>query len=210
MSAVCRSAQLLEADPGSGPARRPVLAPGICWTIHRSSKPLSCATGRRSTSGHPVYGDASPAPPGKDVRREAPSPLNGVRLVDFGTYVAGPIRPRSCRSWGRRRKVSSLPAIPSPRLPLIPRPSIRGKRPDLVDRPQAAGGPEIDQKLVRRRRRRPTTIPAWSSRQGSASTLRRCTRPVSIPDRARKCGLWEHGPRAEGAGFDMCSRPLRS
>ncbi len=86
------SKELLEAIWALGLPAEPVLAPGECWSeaqIERNGVLVKNADGTRHV-GLPFLYRTTPA----DVARKAPGkerPLEGVKVVDCGAFVAGPL-----------------------------------------------------------------------------------------------------------------------
>ncbi len=202
--AKCRSAQLLEAIWAAGLPAEPVLAPGACWNdpqVENNGIVVREPDGVRHI-GHPVYGDASPAPR-KDVRREAPLPLSGVKVVDFGTYVAGPYSSALLSDLGADVvKVESLAGDPNRHVFRSFTSVNRGKRAISIDL-KLPEGLEIAQKLcvgadvVTNNFR-----PGVSARLGIDAKTLHALKPDLIVLESAAYG--STGPRAEGAGFDMC------
>jgi crotonobetainyl-CoA:carnitine CoA-transferase CaiB-like acyl-CoA transferase len=200
----CQSTQLLEAIWAAGLPAEPVLAPGRCWDdpqVEHNGIIVREADGVRHI-GHPVYGEASAAPR-KDVRREAPLPLSGVKVVDFGTYVAGPYSSALLTDLGADVvKVESLAGDPNRHIFRSFTSVNRGKRAISIDL-KLPEGLEIAQKLcvgadvVTNNFR-----PGVSARLGIDAKTLHALKPDLIVLESAAYG--STGPRAEGAGFDMC------
>jgi crotonobetainyl-CoA:carnitine CoA-transferase CaiB-like acyl-CoA transferase len=88
----CDSGEFLRALWKAQIVAEPVLAPGECWNTEqvRHNDIIRTATDGTCYVGHPATIVASPA-----TRRPAlhadPRPLAGIRVVDFGAFVAGPM-----------------------------------------------------------------------------------------------------------------------
>ncbi|RJG08287.1 CaiB/BaiF CoA-transferase family protein [Massilia cavernae] len=86
------STELLERIWALGLPAEPVLAPGMCWDepqVQHNGIIATDADGTRHV-GHPMKTSASPAPYKEPRKAANPRPLDGVRVVDFGAFVAGP------------------------------------------------------------------------------------------------------------------------
>jgi crotonobetainyl-CoA:carnitine CoA-transferase CaiB-like acyl-CoA transferase len=86
------SAPLLEALWNAGLVAEPVLQPGACWDhpqVHRNGILTRDADGVRHV-GLPFKAGASSAS-WKEPRVTSALPLAGVKVIDFGAFVAGPL-----------------------------------------------------------------------------------------------------------------------
>lgn len=86
------SAELLERIWALGLPAEPVLPPGACWDlpqIQHNGTIVTEADGTRHV-GQPIIIETCPAPFAGPPERVGPRPLDGVRAIDFGAFVAGP------------------------------------------------------------------------------------------------------------------------
>jgi crotonobetainyl-CoA:carnitine CoA-transferase CaiB-like acyl-CoA transferase len=203
-----RSAELLEAIWAAGLPAEPVLAPGACWDdpqVEHNAVIVREPDGVRHI-GHPVYGQASPA------RREAlspgaPAPLSGVKVVDFGTYVAGPFSSALLSDLGADVvKVELLTGDPGRSVFRSFTAVNRGKRAISVNL-KLPEGLEIARKLcVAADVVTNNFRPGVSARLGiDPKTLHALKADLIVLESA---AYGSTGPRAEGAGFDMCFQAL--
>jgi crotonobetainyl-CoA:carnitine CoA-transferase CaiB-like acyl-CoA transferase len=203
-----RSAELLEAIWAAGLPAEPVLAPGECWDdpqVEHNGIIVREPDGMRHV-GHPVYGHASPAPR-TDARRSAPAPLSGVKVVDFGTYVAGPFSSALLADLGADVvKVELLAGDPNRAVFRSFTSVNRGKRSIAIDLKLPAGI-EIAQKLcVAADVVTNNFRPGVSARLGIDPKTLHALKPDLIVLESAAYG--SSGPRAAGAGFDMCFQAL--
>jgi crotonobetainyl-CoA:carnitine CoA-transferase CaiB-like acyl-CoA transferase len=202
--AKCQSAELLAAIWAAGLPAEPVLAPGACWDdpqVEHNGIIVREPDGVRHV-GHPVYGRASPAPR-REAPRDAPAPLSGVKVVDFGTYVAGPYSSALLSDLGADViKVESMSGDPNRGIFRAFTSVNRGKRAISIDL-KLPEGVQIAQKLcvgadvVTNNFR-----PGVSARLGIDAKTLHALKPDLIVLESAAYG--SSGPRAEGAGFDMC------
>ena len=203
-----RSAELIEAIWAQGLPAEPVLAPGECWDdpqVEHNGIIVREPDGVRHI-GHPVHGRASPAPR-KDVRRGAPAPLSGFKVVDFGTYVAGPFSSALLADLGADViKVELLTGDPNRNVFRSFTSANRGKRSIAIDL-KLAEGIEIAQKLcVAADVVTNNFRPGVSARLGIDPKTLHALKPDLVVLESAAYG--STGPRAEGAGFDMCFQAL--
>jgi len=152
--------------------------------------------------GHPVYGDASPAPR-RDVRRDPPAPLSGVKVIDFGTYVAGPYSSALLSDLGADVvKVDSMTGDPNRSIFRSHASVNRGKRAISIDLKQPEGLHIAQQLCVGADVVTNNFRPGVSARLGIDAKTLHALKPDLIVLESAAYG--STGPRAEGAGFDMC------
>ncbi len=86
-----QSGEVLQAMWEAGMAAEPVMAPGECWDdaqVQHNGIVIRDPDGTRHV-GHPVKSARSPAPR-STVPPAGRKPLEGITVVDFGMFVAGP------------------------------------------------------------------------------------------------------------------------
>jgi crotonobetainyl-CoA:carnitine CoA-transferase CaiB-like acyl-CoA transferase len=203
-----RSAELLEAVWAAGLPAEPVLAPGECWDdpqVEHNGIIVREPDGVRHV-GHPVHGHASRAPR-TDARRSAPAPLTGVKVVDFGTYVAGPFSSALLSDLGADVvKVELLTGDPNRNVFRSFTAVNRGKRSIAIDL-KLPEGIKIAQRLcVAADVVTNNFRPGVSARLGIDPKTLHGMKPELIVLESAAYG--STGPRAEGAGFDMCFQAL--
>lgn len=203
-----QSQELLAALWAAGLPAEPVLAPGVCWqhpqVVHNQNIQRS-ADGTRFV-GHPVVSRRSPAPRKTPVSSPG-SALSGMRVVDFGAFVAGPYSSVLLGDLGADViKVEPVTGDPNRGIFRSYTSSNRGKRCIVVDL-KAPEGLKIAQQLcavadvVTNNFR-----PGVSARLGiDAPTLHK-QKPDCVVLEASAYGAT--GPNAQGAGFDMCFQAL--
>jgi crotonobetainyl-CoA:carnitine CoA-transferase CaiB-like acyl-CoA transferase len=203
-----QSTKLLEAIWGAGLPAEPVLAPGACWddpqVVHNQII-VTESDGTRHV-GHPVYGASSPAPPA-ERRQAGPGPLSGLRVVDFGAFVAGPFSGVVLADLGAEVvKVEATTGDPNRSIFRAYTAANRGKRAITIDL-KTPEGVRIAQQLctgadvVMNNFR-----PGVSTRLGIDAKTLHALKPELIVLESVAYGA--AGPRAEGAGFDMCFQAL--
>jgi crotonobetainyl-CoA:carnitine CoA-transferase CaiB-like acyl-CoA transferase len=199
-----QSAELIEAIWAAGLPAEPVLAPGGCWDdpqVEHNGIVAREPDGLRHI-GHPVYGDASPAPR-RDVRRDAPAPLSGVKVIDFGTYVAGPYSSALLSDFGADVvKVDSMTGDPNRNIFRSHISVNRGKRAISIDLKLPEGLQIAQQLCVGADVVTNNFRPGVSARLGIDAKTLHALKPDLIVLESAAYG--STGPRAEGAGFDMC------
>lgn len=194
---------LLDALRKAGVAAAAIQSPGKCWgdaQVLHNRLLTSSANGVRCV-GNPVITFGSPA----SARPTAPGsaqPLDGVRIVDFGTYVAGPFCSVHLRALGAD-VIKVEPAGGEPIRKLL-RGYIavnRGKRSIAVNLKTPQGG-EIIRRLCAR-----ADVVTSNFRAGAAarlgidaSTLHRM-RPEMVVLESSAFG--KTGPNAEQSAFDL-------
>jgi len=202
------SAKLLEAIWGAGLPAEPVLPPGGCWddpqVVHNQII-VRDSDGVRHV-GHPVYGSATAAPP-RRWRRAGKLPLSGMRVIDFGAFVAGPFSGVVLADLGADViKVEATAGDPNRSIFRAYTAANRGKRAITIDL-KTPEGVKIAQQLcagadvVMNNFR-----PGVSARLGIDPKTLHALKPELIVLESVAYG--NGGPRAEGAGFDMCFQAL--
>ncbi|GLR65708.1 hypothetical protein GCM10010909_03860 [Acidocella aquatica] len=86
------SGELLERIWALGLPAEPVLPPGACWDlpqIRHNGTIVTDADGTRHV-GQPIVIETCEAPFAGPPKQVGPRPLDGVRAIDFGAFVAGP------------------------------------------------------------------------------------------------------------------------
>ena len=202
--AKCQSAELIAEIWAAGLPAEPVLAPGACWDdpqVQHNAIIVREPDGVRHV-GHPVYGHESPASR-KAPRPDAPAPLSGVKVIDFGTYVAGPYTSALLSDLGADVvKVEPMTGDPNRGIFRSYTSVNRGKRAITIDL-KTPEGLQIAQRLcvgadvVTNNFR--TGV---SARLGIDAKTLHALKPDLIVLESAAYG--STGPRAEGAGFDMC------
>jgi crotonobetainyl-CoA:carnitine CoA-transferase CaiB-like acyl-CoA transferase len=203
-----QSGKLLEAIWAAGLPAEPVLAPGACWddpqVVHNQIV-VRDSDGVRHV-GHPVYGRSSAAPQ-RTRRLDGPAPLSGMRVVDFGAFVAGPFSGVVLADLGADViKVEATTGDPNRSIFRAYTAANRGKRAITIDL-KTPDGVKIAQQLcagadvVMNNFR-----PGVSARLGIDAKTLHALKPDLIVLESVAYG--NGGPRAEGAGFDMCFQAL--
>jgi crotonobetainyl-CoA:carnitine CoA-transferase CaiB-like acyl-CoA transferase len=203
-----QSSKLLEAIWAAGLPAEPVLAPGACWddpqVVHNQIV-VRETDGVRHV-GHPIYAATSPAPP-RAHRRTGPGPLSGMRVIDFGAFVAGPFSGVVLADLGADVvKVEATTGDPNRSIFRAYTAANRGKRAISIDL-KTPEGVKIAQQLcagadvVMNNFR-----PGVSARLGIDAKTLHALKPDLIVLESVAYG--NGGPRAEGAGFDMCFQAL--
>lgn len=202
-----RSQELLEAIWAAGLPAEPVLAPGVCWehpqVVHNRIIERS-ADGTRYV-GRPVASRESPA--AKRPANYHPAALSGMRVIDFGAFVAGPYSSVILADMGAEViKVEPVTGDPNRSIFRSYTAVNRGKRCIAIDL-KAPEGLRIAQQLCAGADVVTNNFrPGVSARLGiDAATLHQ-QKPDSIVLEASAYGAT--GPNAQGAGFDMCFQAL--
>jgi len=203
-----QSQELLEAIWAAGLPAEPVLPPGGCWdhpqVIHNGV--IARATDGLRHVGHPVYDRASPAP-----RREPahgnPLPLSGLKIVDFGAFVAGPYSSAVFADLGANViKVEAVTGDPNRSIFRSYTAVNRGKRNITIDLKTPEGLKLAHQLCMGADVITNNFRPGVSARLGiDARTLHALKPELIVLESAAYGGT---GPKAEGAGFDMCFQAL--
>jgi crotonobetainyl-CoA:carnitine CoA-transferase CaiB-like acyl-CoA transferase len=202
-----------------GIAAEPVLAPGECWAdqrtlppslIHESEhahrfvgSPLSFMAGGEvpeAGSGRTVAHQATDGAPAQDSTGEAP--LTGVRILDFGDFVAGPFASRILADLGAAvTKIERVHGAPGPVTFRNLLTTNRGKQKIRVDLKSDEG-----MEVVRRLCANADVVHhnfrvGVPERLGLDARSLRATHPNLIVQTATAYGLT--GPKATRSGFDM-------
>ncbi|MET0660599.1 MAG: CoA transferase, partial [Steroidobacteraceae bacterium] len=204
-----QSKELLEAIWAAGLPAEPVLPPGRVWddpqTIHNKIIARD-ADGTRHV-GHPLEARASKAPAKKASDNTGKGPLSGIRVVDFGAFVAGPYTSVLLADLGADViKVEAMVGDPNRSIFRSYGSVNRGKRAIKVDM-KTPEGREIAQRLcVSSDVITSNFRPGVSARLGIDAKTLHAKNPSLIILESAAYGT--SGPRAEGAGFDMCFQAL--
>jgi len=199
------SAELLQKIWALGLPAEPVEPPGACWDhpqIERNGTIERGPDGLRRV-GFPFGMRASTG--GPRTRREAPQrarPLEGVRVLDFGTFIAGPLASVVLADLGADViKVETPAGDPGRAIPRAFNAACRGKRAIAVDL-KAPDGLRLAQALAARSdvimSNFRTGVP---ERLGIAPSQLHGLQPDLIVLEAPAYGA--EGPLADRAGFDM-------
>ena len=201
------SKQLVEAIWAAGLPAEPVLSPGECWDdpqVLHNEIVVRDADGVRHV-GHPITYRPSPAP--KRARPAGALPLSGIRVLDLGAFVAGPYASTLLTDLGTDViKVEPLVGDPNRAIFRSFTSVSRGKRCIGLDL-KAPEGLKIARQLCLSADVVTSNFrPGVSARLGvDAPTLHKL-KPELIVVETSAYGA--SGPRAEGAGFDMCFQAL--
>ena len=203
-----KSGPLLEAVWAAGLPAEPVLPPGGCWDhpqVQHNKIIVRDPDGVRYV-GHPIYGRASPAARKKQAA-SAQSALSGIKVIDFGAFVAGPYSSAVFADLGADViKVEPMTGDPNRSIFRSYGSVNRGKRCITVDL-KAPEGLKIAQQLciaadvVTNNFR-----PGVSARLGIDARTLHALKPELIVLESAAYG--STGPKAQGAGFDMCFQAL--
>jgi len=203
-----RSRELLEAIWAQGLPAEPVLAPGGCWddpqVIHNGIVLRSVDCVRHV--GHPLYARLTSAshraPPAI-----GPRALSDVKVVDFGTFVAGPYSSVVLADLGAQViKVEALTGEPSRSVFRSYSAAARGKRAIAVDLKTPAGRKIAEQLCVAADVVTSNFRPGVSKRLGIDAQTLHALKPDLIVLESAAYGTT--GPKADLAGFDMCFQAL--
>lgn len=198
------SRDLLKSMWGQGLPAAAVWPPGRCWRtpqIRHNAIIKTTASGHRYV-GHPLQMQHHPGPLPPPASRPVTQPLEGVRVIDFGTFVAGPFAGQLLTDLGADViKVESLAGDPH-RLSFRSHSTVnRGKRPIVLDLKQDEGrrlaldlcaGADIVMNNFR---------PGVMARLGLDSAPLQARRPGIIVLECPAFG--STGPLQDYAGFDM-------
>jgi crotonobetainyl-CoA:carnitine CoA-transferase CaiB-like acyl-CoA transferase len=201
------SKQLIEAIWAAGLPAEPVMAPGECWDdaqVLHNEIIVRDTDGLRHV-GHPITYRASPAP--KRATLAGALPLSGIRILDLGAFVAGPYASTLLVDLGADViKVEPMTGDPNRAIFRSFTSVSRGKRCIGLDL-KAPEGLKIAQQLCLSADVVTSNFrPGVSARLGvDAPTLHKL-KPELIVVETSAYGA--SGPRAEGAGFDMCFQAL--
>ena len=202
------SRELLDRIWSLGLPAEPVLAPGACWDLPQIQHNGVIAEGEDGVRhvGHPIVSKASAAPlikrPGGGEQ-----PLSGVRVVDFGAFVAGPFASVVLADLGAEVvKVEPLAGDPSRSIFRSHTGSNRGKRAISLNMKDPAGI-----KIARELCCSADIITSnfrtgVAGRLGIAAAQLHEQKPELIA--LESPGYGSSGPLAERAGFDMVMQAL--
>ena len=202
-----QSGPLLEAIWAAGLPAEPVLAPGGCWDhpqVQHNKIIVRVTDGVRYV-GHPIYGRVSPAP--RKPSTNAHAPMSGIKVVDFGAFVAGPYSSAVFADLGADViKVEPMTGDPNRSIFRSYGSVNRGKRCVTLDL-KAPEGLKIAQQLcVAADVVTNNFRPGVSTRLGIDAKTLHALKPELIVLESAAYG--STGPKAEGAGFDMCFQAL--
>lgn len=203
-----QSGELLAAIAEAGLPAEPVLPPGGCWddpqVLHNQ---IICRdqSGVRFV-GHPVQSKAVPAPR-RPAAPNARLPLQGVRVIDFGAFVAGPYSSAILADLGADViKVEPISGDPNRGIFRSYGSVNRGKRVVTLDLKTAEGQKIAQQLCVSADVITNNFRPGVSARLGIDAKTLQALKPELIVLESAAYGTT--GPRAQGAGFDMCFQAL--
>jgi len=202
------SAKLLAAIHAAGLPAEPVLPPGGCWDdpqVVYNGIITREPDGVRHV-GHPIYGGSSPAP--RQPRpRVGPAPLSGMRVIDFGAFVAGPFSAVLLADLGADViKVEPTAGDPNRSIFRSYTAANRCKRAITLDL-KTPEGVKIAQRLCMSADVVMNNFrPGVSARLGIDAKTLHALKPQLIVLESAAYG--SGGPKMEGAGFDMCFQAL--
>jgi crotonobetainyl-CoA:carnitine CoA-transferase CaiB-like acyl-CoA transferase len=202
------STPLLEAVWAAGLPAEPVLPPGGCWDhpqVEHNKIIVRDSDGVRYV-GHPIYGRASPAAVRKPVAN-AKSALSGIKVIDFGAFVAGPYSSAVFADLGAEViKVEPVTGDPNRSIFRSYGSVNRSKRCITVDLKEPEGRKIAQQLCVAADVVTNNFRPGVSARLGIDARTLHALKPELIVLESAAYG--STGPKAEGAGFDMCFQAL--
>jgi len=203
-----QSRALLDAIWKAGLPAEPVLPPGGCWDDAQVQHNGIVALGTDGTRsiGHPLTARPSPAP-----RRTVPgglsAPLAGIKVMDFGAFVAGPYTSTVLSDFGADViKVEPMTGDPNRGIFLSWTSSNRGKRCVTIDLKTPDGLKIARELCVAADVVTSNFRPGVSARLGIDAKTLHGLKPELIVLESAAYGTT--GPRADGAGFDMCFQAL--
>jgi crotonobetainyl-CoA:carnitine CoA-transferase CaiB-like acyl-CoA transferase len=203
-----QSRALLEAIWAAGLPAEPVLAPGGCWDdaqVKHNGIVVRDADGTRSI-GHPLTARASPAPR-RATLAGGRTPLAGIKVIDFGAFVAGPYTSTVLADFGADViKVEPLTGDPNRSIFRSWTSSNRGKRCLTIDLKTPEGLKIARQLCVAADVVTSNFRPGVSARLGIDAKALHGLKPELIVLESAAYGTT--GPRADGSGFDMCFQAL--
>ena len=203
-----RSPQLLQALWDAGMAAERVLAPGACWDdpqVEHNGVIVTERDGMRRV-GMPLEAHWTPV----TAETEAPGftakgkggPLAGVRVIDLGSFTAGPFASEILTDLGADViSIESPAGDPNRALFCAFAPSNRGKRALAVDMKSPEGA-----QIVRRLCAGADIVhhnfrPGVSQRLGIDAAALQAINPDLVV--LETSGYGVHGPKSDRAGFDM-------
>jgi crotonobetainyl-CoA:carnitine CoA-transferase CaiB-like acyl-CoA transferase len=203
-----QSRELLEAVWAAGLPAEPILPPGGCWddpqVAHNAIIDRS-VDGERYV-GHPLSSRASPAQRSA-VAQDARAPLAGVNVIDFGAFVAGPFTSCVLADFGADViKIEPLTGDPNRSIFRSWTSVNRDKRAITLDLKTPEGLKIAQQLCVAADVVTSNFRPGVSARLGIDAKTLHALKPNLIVLESAAYGTT--GPRADGAGFDMCFQAL--
>lgn len=203
-----QSAELLAAIAAVGLPAEPVLPPGGCWddpqVVHNGIIARQ-PDGVRHV-GHPIESRSSPAAR-KPAAAGAKMPLAGLKVVDFGAFVAGPYSSAVMADLGADViKLEATVGDPNRSIFRSYTSVNRGKRVIAVDLKTPEGLKIAKQLCVAADVVTNNFRPGVSARLGIDAKTLHALKPELIVLESAAYGTT--GPRAQGAGFDMCFQAL--
>ncbi|WP_045876234.1 CoA transferase [Pseudofrankia sp. DC12] len=208
-----RRAGILAAARSVGLPAAPVLEPGQFWADEQTAaNGLLVERAGATVVGGPIRLTGARERPGGRAAPAAPAargggPLAGVRVLDFGSYVAGPFASRLLGDLGASvTKVEALSRDPNRGLQRHFIACQSGKRAIAVDLKSPAG-----REVVRRLLRDADVVthnlrPAAAARLGLSPEMVRAVNPDAVMLRTFAFG--PTGPRVDDPGFDMIIQAL--
>jgi crotonobetainyl-CoA:carnitine CoA-transferase CaiB-like acyl-CoA transferase len=202
------SGELLAAIAAAGLPAEPVLQPGGCWDdpqVQHNNIVVREADGLRHI-GHPIATRGSPAPR-KPLQPNAKAPLSGMKVVDFGAFVAGPYSSALMADLGADViKVEATVGDPNRSIFRSYASVNRGKRVISIDLKNPQGLKIAQQLCMAADVVTNNFRPGVSARLGIDARTLHAMKPELIVLESAAYGTT--GPRAQGAGFDMCFQAL--
>jgi crotonobetainyl-CoA:carnitine CoA-transferase CaiB-like acyl-CoA transferase len=202
------SSELLDAIWAVGMPAEPVLLPGACWDDAQvaTNDVLVTDAARVRRVGHPIQADASPAAR-TPARSSGDAPLAGVRVIDFGAFVAGPYASVILADLGADViKVEAMTGDPNRSVFRSYASVNRGKRAIKLDL-KSPEGREIAQRLCLSAAVITSNFRAGvSARLGIDARTLHAMKPQLIVLESAAYGT--AGPKRDRAGFDMCFQAL--
>jgi crotonobetainyl-CoA:carnitine CoA-transferase CaiB-like acyl-CoA transferase len=205
---VWQSQELLKTVWAAGLPAEPILPPGGCWDdaqvqhngiIARQSDGVRCV-------GHPLTSRPSTAPR-KELPKQLVRPLEGVKVIDFGAFVAGPYTSAILADYGADViKVEPLTGDPNRSIFRSWTSVNRNKRCITIDLKTPEGLKIAQQLCVAADVVTSNFRPGVSARLGIDAKALHAMKPELIVLESAAYGTT--GPRADGAGFDMCFQAL--
>ena len=206
------SRELVQAIWAQGLPAEPVLEPGRCWddpqVVHNAIL-VREPDGLRHVA-HPMDMQPLPARQAVAVASDGTmpnAPLAGMRVVDFGAFVAGPYASTLLSDLGAEViKVEPMAGDPNRTIPRSNGSVNRGKRAISIDM-KSPEGVKIAQQLCMAADVVTSNFrPGASARLGiDAPTLHKLKPQLVVLESA---AYGATGPRAGGSGFDMCFQAL--